>query len=157
MAAVEERNEAIPQLDRRIPTSMDAQEAEGFNQALRAVVNGADPIEIELRGKEGKQTARIPMPAVRLLMLILDEMSQGRSVNVVPIHAEITTQEAADMLNISRPSLIRLLEEEKIPFTRVNKHRRIRVEEVVRYKQHLRTEHAEAMEALADLNREMGF
>ena len=64
-------------------------------------------------------TIKIPAPAVRMLIHILEEMGRGNAVSLIPVHAELTTQEAADMLNISRPSLIQLLEEGTIAFRKV--------------------------------------
>ena len=58
-------------------------------------------------------TVQLPAMAVSLLLRILEEMAHGNAVTVIPVHTELTTQEAADMLHISRPSLIQLLEEGK--------------------------------------------
>jgi excisionase family DNA binding protein len=62
-------------------------------------------------------------------------MLQGRSVNIIPVNKEVTTQEAADFLNISRPYLVKLLEQGEIPFIKVGTHRRIRFSDVLKYKQ----------------------
>lgn len=76
--------------------------------------------------------------AVRMLVRILEEMAKGNAIALIPVHAELTTQEAADMLNISRPSLIQLLDEGKIGYRRGGTHRRVRFEALVKFKRQSR-------------------
>jgi excisionase family DNA binding protein len=72
---------------------------------------------------------------VELIFHALVHFAKGNAVTIVPFHAELTTQEAADFLNISRPFLIQLLEKEKIPFRKVGRHRRILFEDLAKYKE----------------------
>jgi hypothetical protein len=79
----------------------------------------AETQEIGLHDERGEsQTVRIPTSALRLLVEVLTEIGQGNAVSIIPIHAELTTQEAADLLNVSRPFLVQLLEKENCPSTR---------------------------------------
>ena len=88
--------------------------------------------------------------ALDLLRKLLAEMAQGNAVTVVPVHAEVTTQEAADMLNVSRPHLVKLLKEEKIPYTMVGSHRRIRLQDLLAYRKHQDERSQDALEKLAE-------
>ena len=92
--------------------------------------------EIEI--EETSEKIRIPLNALKLLAKILEETSKGRLVSIVPIATEMTTQAAAELLGCSRPHLIKLLEEGKIQFTKIGKHRRIRYEDIVNYKKEIK-------------------
>jgi excisionase family DNA binding protein len=102
-------------------------------------------------------TFNLPVSALRLLVRILEEMARGNAVTLTPVHAELTTQEAADMLNISRPSLIQLLDEGKIEFRRVGTHRRVRFESLMEYKRQVDTERRKVLKQLAAYDQELGI
>ena len=92
-----------------------------------------------------------------MLIHILEEMARGNAVTLIPVHAELTTQEAADMLNISRPSVIQLLGEGKIEFRRVGTHRRIRFEALMSYKRRADTDRRAALAELTAYDQELGL
>lgn len=92
--------------------------------------------EIEI--EETKERIKIPLSALKFLGEILKAMSQGKPFSLVPVATEVTTQKAADILGCSRPHLVKLLEEGKIEYTKVGKHRRVRFQDVMNYKQKMR-------------------
>lgn len=113
---------------------------------------------IDIFDKEDKPHRLVlPTSALRLLVDILGELAIGNAVKVVPVHAELTSQEAADLLNVSRPHLVKMLEEGAIPFTKTGRHRRIRFSDLMAFKQRRDEESQEAMEALAQQAQALGM
>ena len=84
----------------------------------------------------GKDEAPITLPfsAVQMLQHILMEMAQGNAITLIPINATLTTQQAADLLNVSRPFLVKLIDKGEIPCVKVGTHRRIRAEDLFQYR-----------------------
>jgi excisionase family DNA binding protein len=100
-------------------------------------------------GNESEEVVVIPVSAFRLLTDILTQMARGNAVTLMPVHAELTTQQAADILNVSRPFLISLIENDKIPYRKVGTHRRIRFDNLMAYKQEIDRERLQTLEELA--------
>lgn len=109
-----------------------------LQESLDKMDLGKDKIEIEIEETQGRIT--LPMSALRLLSDILKAMSEGSPVSIMPIATEVTTQKAAEMLGCSRPYLVKLLEENVIPYTKVGRHRRIMFKDVVEYKNKMKAE-----------------
>ena len=110
-------------------------------------------IEIE----ETQEKIRIPLNALKLLAKILEVTGQGKPISIVPIATEMTTQAAADLLGCSRPHLVKLLETGKIPFTKIGRHRRIKFEDVVAYKQQMKSQQKELIIKIMHADEESGL
>ena len=109
-----------------------------------------DRAHIKLDG----QDLILPRQALILLRDLLADMAQGNAVAIVPLHAEMTTQQAADMLNVSRPYLINLLEKGELRFTRVGTHRRIQFKDLMAYKDKIKKQSSSAMDELVQIAQE---
>ena len=137
-------------------------EAQVAARALRRVKDflarhpdGPDELEVLVEG--GGEALVIPRPALSMFAHILAQLAEGRGVSVVPSSAELTTQQAADILNVSRPYLIDLLERGEIPFRRVGRHRRIFVQDLLDYKRADDAKRRTAADDLSALSQELGL
>jgi excisionase family DNA binding protein len=99
----------------------------------------------------------LPKSVYRVLTAVLREMAQGNAVAVVPVHHELTTQEAADLLNVSRPFLISLLERGELPFSKVGTHRRIRFSDLTEYRKRRDEIRSRALDGLAVESAKLGL
>jgi excisionase family DNA binding protein len=109
-----------------------------------------------LVGPDGEQLP-LPTPVYTLLRRMVHELARGNAVTVVPVHAVLTTQQAADLLNTSRPFLVKLLESGEIPFHRVGTHRRIRFRDLMAYRRRREQAEAGALDEMARMAQEMGL
>jgi len=117
---------------------------------------GADPVSI--RGElAGDDALVVPREAAVLLARVLGFLAKGEGVNVIPDTAELTTQQAAEFLNVSRPFLIKLLESGEIPFRLVGTHRRVRFRDLSEYKSRDDLARRRAADELAQLTQELGL
>jgi excisionase family DNA binding protein len=141
------------------PSPADTQLARESSRQL-AKIRGARKggVQIRVQSSKGKdETIAIPLAAFRLLTDIVTEMAKGNAVTLIPIHAELTTQQAADLLNVSRPYLIDLLDKGMIPYRKVGTHRRVLFQDLISYKQKTDRERLKALEQLSALDQELGF
>ena len=114
-------------------------------------------VVVQVKGRDVGEPFVIPLAALRLLQLILAEMGQGNAVMLTPVHAELTSQEAADLLNVSRPYMIKLLDEKTIPHRKVGKHRRVQLADVMDYKLRTYDARSAALDELAAQAQELNL
>lgn len=102
-------------------------------------------------------SVQLTVSALRLLDEVLSEIALGNAVQVVSIHPELTTQEGADLLNVSRPHLVKLLDENVIQHTKAGRHRRVKLVDLINYTQRRTAESYQAMDQLAAHAQEQGY
>ncbi|MFI9387177.1 helix-turn-helix domain-containing protein [Kutzneria sp. NPDC052558] len=99
----------------------------------------------------------LPTAVYEVLSQVITAMRAGRAITVAPLAQRLTTQEAADLLGVSRPTLIKLLEDGKIPFEKPGRHRRIRLDDLLAYRDQRRQERREALDELVQQTEELGL
>ncbi len=139
-----------------IPSDQDARLAREASEALASLMTPEGSAHLHVSADNDRQAdLRLPLSAVRLLLGILQEMGRGNGVTITPVQREYTTQQAADFLRVSRPYLIEeLLEKGKIPFRKVGNRRRIRYEDLLRYRQAEEREIARREQVMLELMAE---
>lgn len=141
-----------------IPSEEDRLNASESSSQLERLLQEAERIHIRVaRDQMPDVTLSIPEPALQLLSEILKEMARGNTVTLVPIHAMLSTQEAADILNVSRPFLVGLLEAGKIPYQRLGTHRRIQFRDLMAFKVKTDAAREEAFRQLTEDAQELGL
>jgi excisionase family DNA binding protein len=141
------------------PSLAESQLAGESSRRLTAFLHGGgSTVELCLREDDRREeVVSIPASALRLFTEILGEMARGNAVALVPVRAELTTRQAAEILNVSRPFLVQLLEEGKIPFRKVGSHRRILFQDVAAYKRQIDDRRLQALEELAAQSQHLGM
>ena len=144
-------------IDIRRPTKEEQRAARESYEALASSIEQLRTEMPEIEIEETEDKIRIPINALRFLASILKEISRGNPVSIVPIATEITTQAAAELLGCSRPHIVKLLEEGKIPYTTVGKHRRIKYEDIVTFKKEMKSRQRSKIQELMQLDEESGL
>lgn len=135
-----------------VPNETDSELAATASRALARANKDA----IRVRLDDGDELT-LPKAVTPLLIHLLTEMAQGNSVTLIPVHAELSTQEVANLLNISRPHLVRLLEDNLIPHHKVGTHRRVKFSDVELYKQGFEAQRRAALDELAEQAQDLGM
>jgi len=141
------------QLEERDPIALQENDSELAASASRALARAKDSL-VKITLDDGTELA-LPKAVRELLVKILTEVSHGNMVNIVPVHAELSTQEAANLLNVSRPYLIKLLERGELKFHKAGTHRRIKFTDLRAYQEKQESTRERAMTDLAQQAQEL--
>jgi excisionase family DNA binding protein len=141
------------------PTQQEQQLAEASSRVLATYVKSGESLcQIRvIREDDATQDVTIPSGAFELLVEILTQMARGNAVTLTPVHAELTTQEAADILNVSRPYLVKLIESKEIPARKVGTRRRVRYQDLMVYKQRIDEQRMNILDELAAQAEELNM
>lgn len=142
-----------------IPTEEEIILARTSSQKLESYIQNKKTLQTiaVMQDRTFSESISIPSEALHLLIEILAQMAQGNAVTLIPIHAELTTQEAADILNVSRPYLVNLLESGEIPYRKVGTRRRVRYQDLIDYKNKIDRERMQTLEDLAAQAQELNM
>lgn len=110
----------------------------------------------KLRAPSGEEI-ELPHSVFEVLVRVVHEMARGNAVRVLPVHTELTTQQAAEILGVSRPYLVGLLEEGEVPFRKVGSHRRVRLDDLLVYKDKRDRDRRDALNQLTAESQKLGL
>ncbi len=124
---------------------------------LASVINELKSENPEIEIEETRERIKIPIRALKLLSEILQAMSQGKPISLIPHATEVTTQKAAEILGCSRPHFVKLLNEGKIEYTKVGKHRRVKFDDLVGYKKKIKEEQKQRIIDMMRSDEDLGL
>ncbi|MCC5667740.1 helix-turn-helix domain-containing protein [Nostoc sp. CHAB 5784] len=138
-------------LDSVISPQLEAQSIKELERIL-----SVKDFQAKLVGANGEKI-NIPEPIYQVLLQVVHAMASGKAISIIPQQQELTTQQAAEFLNVSRPYLIKLLEQGEIPHIKVGSHRRVRFDDLMNYKQQRDVKRDQLLTELTQMSQEAGF
>ncbi|PVA08886.1 excisionase [Pelagivirga sediminicola] len=139
----------------RLPDEVEIKNAEQLRTIVASQIKEGEPTTLSLALESGEmQTVTLAPALTASLLEVLRLVSSGRGFRMIPVEAELTTQQAADLLNVSRPFLVNLLENGDVPFTKTGRHRRVRADDLFAYKEKRDATRSDALGDLAKADAE---
>ncbi len=135
---------------RSTPSLLDKQVASSSLARFTAALADKHTHQVQLRLQASEEAIAIPRKALELLRVILAGMAQGQDISLVVAEEQVSTQQAADLLHVSRPHLVKLLEANVLPFIKVGSHRRVRMTDVLAYKDQQAAHRQQYLQLLAE-------
>ncbi len=144
--------------DPTIPSDKEALLAREASRAIEKHKAGDKNLRVQI-AKAGREvtTLELPAAAAKLLMQMLEELGKGNAVALVPTQTEITTQQAADLLNVSRPYLVGMIDRGELPARKVGNQRRLPLKDVLAYKADNRAKRLDALREMTEIDQELGL
>jgi excisionase family DNA binding protein len=139
--------------DTFVPSETDAEKAKDFSRQLAREFGEASQVTIQKMGNG--ESIEVPKPVFDVLMKVLAIMSEGNAFSLIPVDKELTTQQAADILNVSRPYLSKVLDLGEIPHRKVGRNRRVKYSDLIDYKNKQEEASKAALQTLADEAQEL--
>lgn len=136
-----------------VPTENETERAKNFSRILAREFAPAERVTIQHEG--GDESIEIPRPVFNVLMRVLAVMSEGKAFSLIPLDKELTTQQAADILNVSRPYLNKILDLGEIDHRKIGRNRRIKFSDLMEYKKSQEEKSKAALQELADEAQEL--
>ena len=141
----------------KVPTQQDIEQAEETRKQL-SKYQDLDCVQMSIEDLNGDwESIVLPGMAMQILLKILADVSRGDAIGIIPNTNELTTQQAANLLNVSRPYLVKLLENGEINHYKVGTHRRVRVKDFVEYKAKIDSARSNTLDELARLSQDIGM
>ena len=146
-------------IDPIAPTAEEVSVAKESSRRLASLTaNAKASLQVQVaRANMPTTTVDLPVSVTQLLLQILLEMGKGNAITLIPIHAQLTTQQAADFLGVSRPFLVKELRDGKLPFLAVGTHRRIAFKDLMEYREMCRRNHDRAVDDLVQQAQKLGM
>jgi excisionase family DNA binding protein len=145
-------------LEYLVPSERETEEAKVSSRSLSPSIRRDRPLTFRVVDEDARERETIitlPAKAARLLLEMLVQMAEGKAVTLLPTHAELTTQQASDILNVSRPFFVRLIERGEIPFRKVGTHRRVLLSDVLAYKERTDATREKSLDELVNISQEL--
>lgn len=137
-----------------LPDRLEMEQAKASSRTLSKYAD-VDRVQLSLKGSGGESDDLVlPGHVLQILLEVLSELAKGNAFSLIPYHQEISTQEAANLLNVSRPFLVGLLEKKEIPFRKVGAHRRVAFTDVLAYKDKTDKLRTSALDELAEMSQD---
>ena len=126
-------------------------------QAVSKRIKSSQKNGVKIKIQESGEFLTIPKNALTVLTAIIQNMAEGKTISIVPSDSELSTQQAADLINVSRPHLIKLLESKQIPFKKVGSHRRVLLMDIMEYQDQLTKQREDQLAFLSNQAQDLNL
>jgi len=134
-----------------LPSKEEILRAQEIGRKLAAIIQPKEGMHFKVQDKEGNETdIELPASITQILLDLLEQVSNGKAIAFMPLNAELSTSQAADLLKVSRPFFIKMLEKGEIPFRKVGSHRRVMLADVLTYKREIYQKRIEVLDELTE-------